>query len=401
MEDLQFTTEKANPKVSILVVIMFFVIFVPSSFHQIINSISLYLFIPVLFVYSVIKYPKLIIIYKPLTYLLLLFCWSLITSIKSTDLDLTIREIRQLLGVFMLCYIFVFYCFTNPKYIYIFYLLYILKFFTIFYFALNNGLQVADVRFDIEELNANMFGYFGFFSIVSAFFLWQSGQYKLLNSMFLFVLFALCLFLSVISCFIAASRAGIAISVLAAVSLLIIYIFNTSSKKAIWGIVMLIILGAILVPVLSSYYEGSVLESRFQIEDLQNESRYHLIMRAVEVGCQNPLFGVGPGNYELYSGNMQFSHSTYTELFANNGVIALLLFISILYSFLKKNMSLYSSGQHLRKNAMYFFCFILLYILYNLFYGFHLSLFLMGFFFVVLAHLEISLEQEEGEYLNI
>jgi O-Antigen ligase len=395
MLDLVPIKTQINSRVNILTLIIFFIIFVPSSFHPIFESISLYLLIPLLFLYSLIKYPKLILNYRPLFYLFLIFCWSLITIIKSENLDISLSEIRTLVGVFMLCYIFVYYCSVNTKYIYVFYLLYILKFFTALYFAYSHNLFASDEAFfNIKELNANEFGYFGFFSIVSAFFLWQRVNHNLIVKLTFLVIFGLCLSFSVVSCFLAASRAGIAISILTSTILIIIYFFYPLSKKALWGIILLIIIGMSIVSVLNSYYHGSILESRFNIESVQNESRYNLIMRAFEVGCQNPVFGVGPGNYELYSGTMLFSHSTYMELFANNGIFALLLFISILYYFFKKNIQLYSLGEYRHKNALYFFCFILIYSAYNFFYVFHTSLFMMGFFYIVYVHMDISFDQE-------
>lgn len=395
MEDSRPTTTQVNSGVNILAIIVFFIIFIPSSFHPVINSISLYILIPILFLYSVIKNPRLIVNYKPLTYLLLLFCWSLITMIKSKDLGISLREIRQLVGVFFLCCIFVRYCFVNPKYIYIFYILYILKFFTLFYYGYTHGLLVTDKRFSLEELNANMFGYFGFFSVVSAFFLWQSLQHNFLLKISSFVLFWLCLSLSVVTCFYAASRAGIAISVLMATSLIAIYFFYPFSKKAIIGIILLIAISVAIIPVLDFYYEGSILERRFQIESVQNESRYVLAKRAIVVGFQNPMFGVGPGNYRLYNLDTKLSHSSYTELFANNGIIALIIFLSLLYYFYKRNRYLFSSVKNCIKDAMYFLSYLILFALYNVFYPFYLQLFLMGFFYIVMVHMEIFIISKE------
>lgn len=394
LEDIKYIETQDNSRVSIFAIIVFFIIFVPSSFNLVINLISLYVLIPIMFLYSVIKNPELILNFKSLFYLLLLFCWSLITMTISKDLDLSLNEIKKIAGVFMLCYIFVYYSSINTKYIYIFYLLYILKFFTIFYYADTHGLEVSDERFRLPELNSNMFGYFGFFSIVSAFFLWQSVRSKIIVKISLFVLFMLCLYLSVEACFYAASRAGILMSILTAALLLIIYFFYPFSKKVIVGFILIIIIGTAIVPILNSYYEGSILESRLQTESINNSERYNLAMKAFNVGCQNPVFGVGPGNYILYSGSKVFSHSSYSELFANNGIVGLFIFTSILYNYYKRNRRLLGLGKNFRKNSMYFILFFLMFLIYNVFYVFYLDLFLMGFFYVVLAHIEMSIEQK-------
>jgi O-antigen ligase len=43
----------------------------------------------------------------------------------------------------------------------------------------------------------------------------------------------------------------------------------------------------------------------------------------------HPIFGVGPGNFGGYSGTWRVAHNTYTELGAEGGVPALLLFLMI------------------------------------------------------------------------
>jgi hypothetical protein len=230
MEDLQQTTTQTSKGLSLFVLILFFIIFVPSTFNKAVTSVSLYALIPALFLYSVTTNPKFILSYKPIIYLLLLYFWSLITMIGAADIALSLRQIRQITGVFFLCCIFIRFCFVNPKYIYVFYLLYIVRFIYIFYYAYTHDLFQPAERFNIDEINSNEFGYFGFFSIVSAFFLWQSVQHNLLK-IFLVVIFVLCLALSVMSCFYAASRAGIAFSLFIAVFLIFIFFIK---KNSLW-----------------------------------------------------------------------------------------------------------------------------------------------------------------------
>lgn len=395
MEDLTLKIQ-TKQRVSILAVILLFIIFVPSTFSMAFTQVSLYILIPLLFLFSVITNPRLILNYKPIIYLILLYFWSVITLTMSRDMSYSLREIRQITGVLLMCCVIIYFCFVNPKFIYVFYLLFIARFIYIFYHAYTNNLFNPYERFNIEQINANEFGYYGFFSIFSAFFLWQSARHKLLKT-FLFVLFILCLVLSVLSCFYAASRAGMAFSLLTAAGLLLIYYFYPLSKRTVYGIIILIIAGMTLVPVLSYNYQGSILQRRFQIQDIESESRYSLIVKALEVGYQNPVLGVGPGNFRLYTVNNAFSHCSYTELFANNGIIALGLFIAILYYYFKKNKKLFYDEHSDQKNAIYFYCFIAIYALYNLFYVFYLNLFMLGFFFLVLAHLEITIKQGQAD----
>ena len=129
------TKTQTNGNINLFAVILFFIIFIPTAFNPAINSISLYVLIPILFIYSVIKNPKLILNYKPLIYLLLLLGWSLITMTMSEDLELSLGEVKQITGVFFLCYIFVHFSFANAKYIIVFYFLYVIRFIYIFYYA--------------------------------------------------------------------------------------------------------------------------------------------------------------------------------------------------------------------------------------------------------------------------
>lgn len=59
-------------------------------------------------------------------------------------------------------------------------------------------------------------------------------------------------------------------------------------------------------------------------------SRTHLLSRSVEVTLTNPLYGVGPGNFQILSGFWHDSHNTYTAFSAEAGIPALLLFILLL-----------------------------------------------------------------------
>jgi O-antigen ligase len=398
MHDIHIIESDNNSKLNIFFIILFFLIIVPSSFHPIINSISLYVLIPSLFLYSVIIDFRLILYYKPIIFLLLIYCWSFLTIISSKDLNISLREIKQITGVLLLCCIFIRFCLINPKYIIIIYLFYILKFFTAFYYAYQNNLFLTGERLNSEEINANTFGYYGFNSIVSSFFLWQNFQnqikVKFIIRFSLFVLFLSSVFCSVVACFYAASRAGIILTLLMASFLVLLRYLYPFSVKKIYTLILILILSIILFLTLKSYFETSLLKERFQIETMKDESRYLLFVKGIEVGCQNPIFGVGPGNFILYNNDLQFSHSTFTELFANNGIVSLFLFIALLKYFYNKNKLIYARGNIYRRIALYFFAFLILFIVYNLFYTFHLELFLMGFFYIVLATMENILVNE-------
>src|SRR2546427_9352704 len=48
------------------------------------------------------------------------------------------------------------------------------------------------------------------------------------------------------------------------------------------------------------------------------------------VSLEHPLFGVGPGNFGIVSGNWHETHNTYTQLSSEAGIAALILFLLIM-----------------------------------------------------------------------
>ncbi len=59
------------------------------------------------------------------------------------------------------------------------------------------------------------------------------------------------------------------------------------------------------------------------------QQREFLLRRSLEVTLQRPLLGVGPGNFPEASGVWRGAHNTYTQLSAEAGIPALLLFLWI------------------------------------------------------------------------
>jgi hypothetical protein len=54
------------------------------------------------------------------------------------------------------------------------------------------------------------------------------------------------------------------------------------------------------------------------------------LWRSIEVTLEHPLFGVGPGNFEVTSGVWHVTHNSYTQMSSEGGIPALVLFIVIL-----------------------------------------------------------------------
>ena len=100
-----------------------------------------------------------------------------------------------------------------------------------------------------------------------------------------------------------------------------------------------VVLGCVLV--LSSdrlsglWEEASTVESLSRAEQIfgAGETSYsqrgELMGDAITVWRASPLIGNGAGQYSLVSGNAKYSHSNYTELLANYGLVGLLLYYAL------------------------------------------------------------------------
>lgn len=60
------------------------------------------------------------------------------------------------------------------------------------------------------------------------------------------------------------------------------------------------------------------------------EARSQLLRESISLMFHHPVFGVGPGNFPIVTQEWRVAHNTYTELGAEGGVPALVLFVSLL-----------------------------------------------------------------------
>ena len=89
-------------------------------------------------------------------------------------------------------------------------------------------------------------------------------------------------------------------------------------------------------------YAGSAVRSRFdataQSANTEQETaygsaqqRWDLLIQSLKVTAQHPLFGVGPGNFTVVSGNWHVTHNSYTQMSSEGGILALVLYLMILW----------------------------------------------------------------------
>lgn len=368
-----------------LFMFLLFIVFVPSSFNNDINSVSLYGIIPLLFIYSLYKSFFLFGKFLFFRLFIFLFCWMLLSGIVATDADLFWAAIKDMTGVVMFSFILICFSWKNSRYIYYFYFLYIVKFIYIFYYAYQNGLFAIDLtseRFNRDQLNSNVFGYFGFFALIGSFLL--ATYTKKAQKLFYTILFFIVFVLVVTAGILAASRATLIISITAFILLLLIKYLYPISLRSVFPLILIVVSIFVISKYLDSTFQSSLVKARF---DTKEDSRFDLLSRAIDVGKEHLVLGVGSGNFVLYNSARAFSHDSFAELWATNGVAALVLFILMLAEIFR-NIRSYGKLSGDKKNSYYFIVIWLTYFVYNFFYVFYVSFFMLAFIFLIRIHIE-------------
>jgi O-antigen ligase len=91
-------------------------------------------------------------------------------------------------------------------------------------------------------------------------------------------------------------------------------------------------------------FSGNILHERFDqtaVDSTTNRSsteasesaqqRKELLIQSLRVTAQHPIFGVGPGNFEIVSGVWRVTHNSYTQISAEGGVSGFLLYLLLLW----------------------------------------------------------------------
>lgn len=88
----------------------------------------------------------------------------------------------------------------------------------------------------------------------------------------------------------------------------------------------------ILIPwLLDNTFLGQRLTSARYAEDGSTQFRLELILLGLKIGIENPLFGVGLGQFGSASGTGYYSHNEFIELFATTGFMGLILYMLVYY----------------------------------------------------------------------
>lgn len=359
-----------------------------SSYNDALNQIALYAAIPAAFVLSLLSNRQKVFANKYLNILLLMYLWVLFTGLFSIEPSRTYRQISQILGVILIS-LTVANLSKNKHCIPWLYGIYIVLAFAIFTYVKNNLLTIAyDIstsRIGDDTLNTNKIAYYTFF-VTSALYIFGTFDYKLVIKKTFRILFLLMIPATFVIALYTASRQIVVIQI--PLFLLLIYIRYFKTRK--YALRNTVILGAVLVYVTATYsdeiintYDNSFLKTRSE-KRVEDDTRYKLLKQAIEVGKDNPIVGVGPGCFAKLQPSHMFSHCTYTELFANSGIPALLLFCYAIFGFIKCTFLDYRKSK--KSEYLAFAAITSIYALYNVFYVFYVDLWMIGFFTLISSH---------------
>lgn len=350
------------------------------------NALALYGVLPIAFIATYLSYGKLQV-NKYFNLLMLLYLWIAISVIWATDTAVAMRQMKQILGSIILCYIFAVKA-RNERNIVWMYLVYFLILAFAWHYAYNNifsMIELGEERINDSKLNANTLAYYTFYFTFASYMLGE-----IINSQFwrklMRWIFILAIPLSFYTAIFTASRQVLIIQI--PLFIILLYIRYLKEKNVSRKMLFIFTLGVctlIAAPSVLNTYNDSYLRTRSEA-DIEDDSRAKLAKDAFQVGCDHFPFGVGPGNYLVHSYNKHFSHNTYLELWANEGVVGLIIYLSILTIFIKRQWKRYK--RYKDNIFLSFMVFGLFFAIDGLFYSFYEHLWLIGFFIIVVSHSE-------------
>lgn len=350
------------------------------------NSIALYGALPLAFITTFIGYGKLQV-NKYFNLLVLLYIWIFISVIWATDVSVAMRQMRQILGSFILCYIFVIKA-KNERNIVGLYLVYFIILGFAWHYAYNNIFSMIEVgqdRVSDSKLNANTLAYYTFYFTFASYMLGEIINVQFWRWLMRWI-FISAIPLSFYTAIFTASRQVLILQIPLLIFLLYIrYLKGKNVSRKMLFVFVLGVCSLIAAPSILDTYNDSYLSIRSE-ENIADDARTRIAKDAFKVGLEHFPLGVGPGNYMVHSSSKNFSHNTYLELWANEGIVGLFIYLSILALFIKRQWKRY---KRYKDNVfLAFVVFGLFFVIDGFFYSFYEHLWLIGFFILVVSHSE-------------
>ena len=312
-----------KPSIALGLFVIFVIVFLNSlgPYFQL-QQVATLILIPLLFLISFV------IDINDITYgkkEFLLFLMILLTSIPTIFIYIGfeefIRNFSLLLGAVLGAYIVLGLTnsFDYSLYFHIGYIISIILLFIIMILNNNIGINFAtaiDYR-DRFMLNANAYSYYCIFANFSLFYLYLQYRNK-----FLLILLTILPIIFLIIAFTTQSRAGLVLIIL--INILFWFFVNKSHNKNIFKKLfrtcLLISLFIIFSIRFIDLYEGSRISNRVTQTTQREDSREVLFWEGIEVFTENPFIGVGLGQFPFYSKYKLFTHNSYAEILAEQGI---------------------------------------------------------------------------------
>lgn len=376
---------KKSPNNSIDTIPLLLLVLSPSVRLMIpsVNSVVLFVVMPLLFLWAYYKYQR-----KAgqncVLYYWILIGWFAVTVVTSTDVINSLSYMKTLVGGFMssiIMYLMASSKIKNGIYITVAYILLLVT--TIWYLWESGQLMNLDInneRLDDEFVNANDLAYYLFYVAGSSYLLFYYFHTKKVFSILTFiVIIIVSLWLSLLT----ASR-QILLIVIPYILICILFQFWKEAKIKLGRVITVFLLGGLLiitiVPRVQDFFSGSLMEARLE-SDVKEDVRAVLLKEAIQIGLDNPIVGVGPGNMIHFSKVGGFSHNSYAELFSNSGIIAVIIYLIMIVPMASINRKRYRVTKEPIFAFLYITC--IFWILYNMLYVFYSSLWLISFYFLL------------------
>lgn len=335
--------------------------------------------------------------------LLVLILWVAATYFSAVYVEEANNQMKNLLGVFVLS-MTIANLSSDKRCVPWLYGVFIILLIQAFVYANSHimieGFDTATDRLNDEKLNANTVAYYTFFV---TFAIYELGNSFLIKNRVIANIFRLLFFamygVSFTVAILTGSRQVLIIQIPLLVLLTFIrYIEGASLKRKLLFVLIAAVACVASIDPITKSYDNSYLKVRSETK-AKDDVRALLLQDAIKVGCQHPIMGVGPGNYVRYSFNRHFSHCTYTELFANTGVIGTLIYVSLLLMFITSQWKRF--WKYRDKTYLVFLVCGLIYLFDNFFYVFYVDLWLIGFFILLASHSETYFNYKKYNYETV
>ena len=384
---LKFTLSQRRILFGICWIILSIASIVP--YYEQLNRICLYVLLPLAFLLSFIQSPRLKF-NKYFFGLILLYTWISFTALFAYDTEVAIKELHKILGCIMITYIISNWA-QHSKAIPWLYGVYVLLFLGAIYYAVTSILMgdfsvIGVERVNDETLNTNTIAYYTFYLTFLTYMLGEIIVHPLWHRIFRIGFWVTFPVIFIIAIATASMQVGALILPFAGLLLLARY-WGTKENHKNWQRAIFVVLIIAVIAYILPFIVQSVSET--QLGDRidsggSSEERMTLLQESISIGLSHLLVGVGPGNFRLFSTPQLFSHNTYTELFANTGLLGMLLFIWLQITFCWTQWRRWKAYR----DPMYglFLIFGLYFALYQFIYVFYADLWLMGFWILVTNH---------------